>query len=101
VRWKKASVRSCRTELIFEFVIFNFFIPRLRRGLHIHFHAVPGALLGVHFSHRIAFVLEVDLLDAGRFQLNRGVGVQRDELTRRVAGVVAPSAIRRFVVSKA
>src|SRR6266542_1689993 len=57
-------------------------------SIHIHLHAVLRTLLRVHFSHRIVFVLELDLLDAFFLLLHGRVGVQRDELTGLLAGVV-------------
>jgi len=65
--------------------------------IHIDLDAVLGTLLGVHPPHRLVHLLELELLDAFLFFLHCRVSVERDELTRLVAGVVVlvPSAGRR------
>ena len=67
------------------------------RLIHIHLHAVLGAFLRVHPLHRLVHFLELELLDASLFSLHGGVGVQRDELTGLIAGIVVlmPGAGRR------
>jgi hypothetical protein len=68
------------------------------RGLfHVHFDPVLSAFILVKLAHRIIFVLEFDLLDAFLFSLHGRVGMQRDEFTRLLAGIVVlvPGAGRR------
>src|SRR5262249_27402665 len=55
------------------------------------------ALFFVHSTHRIIFILELDLLDALFLLLHGSVGVEGDEFTGLIPGVVVlmPRARRR------